>query len=212
MSEAPTPPKPPTPPAVGKHLKGKLTGHPKWVYVAGITVLIGVAYIAWQKSRNAATATPVDDGSTYSTPDPNSGFYPDATQGAFGGYSDPGFLDPQSALDPITPDPSGPGALDPNPVVINLGFPAPTTQMAAPVSNPLPMVPTGGGTAPARTVAVHLPPKSGGKVVDSAPPTNMGGCPKSYPNKSEHGCFRREYDPKRKRHYHLYSDGEKVWL
>lgn len=215
MSEA-APPKPPNPVEAVKHahkgIKGKLSGHPKWVYIAGGVVLIGVAFMVWQRSRaNSDGGTVAGDATA--GPSPDSSYYPDATQGAFGGYSDPGFLDPTGQL----PESQGTQAVDPTPIVINVGQPAPTTQDAVSPAPTVPAMPTGGGTAPARTVAAHATPGAfvatlSPKVVDEAPPPGMGGCPKAFPNKGPHGCFSREYDAHRKRHYHQYQSGLREWL
>lgn len=216
MSEA-APPKPPNPVEAAKHahkgIKGKLSGHPKWVYIAGGVVLIGVAFLVWQRNRASADGGVVAEDATASPVD--SSYYPDATQGAFGGYSDPGFLDPVGQIpEPVGADATAP----PAPVNIYVGQPAPTSGDGVAQAPVVPAMPTGGGTVVARAPAVaHATPGAfvatlSPKVVDQAPPPGMGGCPKAFPNKGPHGCFSREYDAHRKKHYHQYQDGTKVWL
>jgi hypothetical protein len=232
MSDA-APPTPPNPAHavkhVGKGVKGALTGHSKWIYIAGATVLVGVAYLVWRNGRNTPPASNTVDAPAVDT----SGFYPDSTQGAFGGYSDPGYGD--NSL-PVLPDPAL-TSMDPlptTPVVINMGYPMPTTDAANvdPVATSLvASTPTGGGTQPKRTVAAHRitaaqaraeatrnrglfatatkadDPKG---VVTAMPKGNTA--PPGFPHKGPHGWYRNEYDSKKKKHFHLYQSGKKVYL
>lgn len=226
MSESPAPPKPPNPVEAAKHahkgIKGKLGGHPKWVYIAGGVVLIGVAFLVWQRNRANAEGGTVAGDATASPSPGDTGYYPDATQGAFGGYSDPGFLDPVGQ----TPEPSGTPTTT-APVNIYVGQPAPTSEDAVAEPELVPAMPTGGGTVVARAPAVvHAPPPPApanswvGQWTAAAQATQTGPFspypadtpPPGFPNKGPDGWFRREYDAHRKRHYHLYQDGHKVWL
>lgn len=104
-----TPPHPPHPKQVAKGAAGILKGHPTWVWVAGVTVLVGVAYFVWRNGRSAAVAdtpTPVPQDATTG---PVAGDYsydnslvPAATQGAYGGYDSP-----MLATTPTTVDNAG---------------------------------------------------------------------------------------------------------
>lgn len=88
MADVPTPPKPPGPGAVAGAAKGKLQKMPKWAWIAGAFVLVGVAWMTYKKSTSAET--PLDDSALA---DPNTDItdqlYPGPTQGAYAGGSAP---------------------------------------------------------------------------------------------------------------------------
>lgn len=220
MSESPAPPKPPNPVEAAKHahkgIKGKMSGHPKWVYIAGGVVLIGVAFLVWQRSRGQAGGVVAPDATA--GPPMDAPFFPDATQGAFGGYNDP------TTFDDTTGDAAGAGATDDprTPINIYVGQPAPTSGDAVSPVGTVPAMPTGGGTTVARTVTAHTTPATtlASQFMAAAKATGTGPYspypattpPPGFPNKGADGWFRKEYDSKRKRHYHQYQDGHRVWL
>lgn len=132
-----TPPTPPTPKAAAKGLGGVVKGKPAWVWVAGITVLIGVAYLAW----NRGGAKPAEEETTEPQGDmavgDYGGYYPVATQGAYGGYDEP--ID----WTPVVSDNAG--EPEPSPITVNVTYPEPVTA-------------TGGGTPAPRTATAHAAP------------------------------------------------------
>lgn len=92
----PTPPPAahhPNPKAMAKGLAGHLKGKPAWMYIAGITVIIGLAFFI---RRREALANSTSDGTDPNVVDNTTGavgdqsLFPSQSQGAFGGSSDPG--------------------------------------------------------------------------------------------------------------------------
>lgn len=159
-----TPPKPPSPGAVGKSAKGVLKGHPKWVYVAGITLALGIAYFVWRNGQAADDAAVTDgapDQSTYGTDFAGTGpvggayssdpLYPAASQGAYGGYDSPydyGYAATDSAGNPEAAPP----------VVVNVTYPGVTAGGGDNVPGSRSNQAVTGGGHPAQSVASHLPP------------------------------------------------------
>lgn len=93
IPEAAHPPAPPGPKKVAKGLGGALKGKPAWVYIAGVTVLVGVAYLFFRRGSGGATDPTVqqDSGTADYGPDPYApGFGVGGAAG--GGYvgADPG--------------------------------------------------------------------------------------------------------------------------
>lgn len=132
---------PPTPKAAAKGVAGLFKNKPAWVWIAGVTVLLGAAYLAFRRGQAPADAMP--DETTAEDPyaadvmaeGDYGGYYPVATQGAYGGYDVPPDYAPPATAD--TPD--GPAT------VVNVTYPAPVT---------------GGGKPAATGVATHsAPPK-----------------------------------------------------
>lgn len=156
MADDPTPPKPGEvaqgAKAGAKGLQGKLKRIPKWAWVAGAVVFVGVAYLTWKKAQGqpaVADATTEDPGVTEQT-------FPGPTQGAFGGSSTPsdgsgGFGSGMSWSD-LFPDGM--------PITVNTIPPEPTSL----TDDIVPVTPTAaatGGGLPARSAAAHQsPPKN----------------------------------------------------
>lgn len=155
-----TPPKPPGPAAAGRGVKGIFKGKPAWVWVAGVTVLIGVAYLAWSRGSRPATTETTD------TPDPTSvdPYYdgtggqamyatPGASQGAYGGYDAP--LADVGGFAPT--DNAGAPELSPNIYIVQ---PGPTDGSVVTDSIPATVGTNGsgvtGGGHPPRSVKAHL--------------------------------------------------------
>lgn len=148
------PPKPPTPgdaaKAVKGHVKGVagiLKGKPAWMWVAGITVLVGVAYLAWHRSANQVESS--------TTTDPAAG---DGT-GAVGGSFSDGYVTPaptQGAGDfgtgTVTDNAGSPEPMPP--VIVNVTYPDPVAGVDSLVPAGEDAVITGGGH-PDRSVATH---------------------------------------------------------
>lgn len=147
------PPKPPTPKSAGKGLAGVFKGKPAWVWIAGITVLIGVAYIARRRSQAAADVTPsVVDNTSGSVGDGS--LYPSASQGAWGGYSDPGLSSGDGSGGSFTDDPTQPS------IIINVPGPQDTSGVGSTFDPPAGATSsdiTGGGTHSPAGVAQHQP-------------------------------------------------------
>lgn len=184
-----TPPHPPHPKAAAKGIAGLFKNQPKWVLIAGFTVLAGVAYFAWSRSRTAdpTTQDPQAGASAdtlYQQPDgamaggDYGGGYvtAPASQGAYGGYDYPPDL--------------GTGLADtagaPESVVVNV-TPGPATA-SSDVAD-VPTDPTGsptGGGHPARGVHHHLPVKPKHKK-HPPHPTKPGANHKTKPKPSLRG-------------------------
>jgi hypothetical protein len=147
MADA-TPPTPPTPRAAAKGLSGVFKGKPAWLWVAGITVLLGVAYLTLNRKNEE---DPSETGGGEYTDDGQmavgdyGGYYPVATQGAYGGYDEP------QDWAPVTTDNAG--EPEPSPITVNVTYPAPVAGGKAP---------TGGGTTPARGTPNHKPVRKWG--------------------------------------------------
>lgn len=153
-----SPPHPPNPKTAAKGLAGIIKGKkPMWVWVAGVTVLIGVAYVVWKRGQ-AATTTDTGTVPVDSSTGPVSGDYgydnslvPAASQGAYGGFDTPLGSGGTTAVDNAgTPESplvsiTVPGPVDGSNVLANAGGVA-TVGAAV----------TGGGH-PARSVQHHLP-------------------------------------------------------
>lgn len=88
MPDVPTPPAPPGPGKIAGAAKGKLQKLPKWAWIAGAFVLVGVAWMTYRNSTSGEA--PLDDAAFA---DPNADFtdqlYPGPTQGAYAGGSSP---------------------------------------------------------------------------------------------------------------------------
>jgi hypothetical protein len=84
VADIPTPPKPPGPAAVHGAIKGKVKSLPKWAWIAGAFVLVGVAWMTYKKSTSAA-APLADDAMADPMTDVQDQLFPGPTQGAFAG-------------------------------------------------------------------------------------------------------------------------------
>lgn len=145
-----TPPTPPHPKAAVKGLAGHLKGKPAWMYVAGITVIIGLAFFIRRRESAATGDTPnVVDNTTGAVGD--NSLFPSASQGAFGGYSDP-------TVNSTGTDTSNDNAGQPETPTFVINFPGPVQ------AEPTPVAPatiataaavTGGGTKAPRVVEQH---------------------------------------------------------
>jgi hypothetical protein len=152
MADA-TPPAPPSPAkaasAAHKGVKGVLTGKPTWMYVTAAAVVLGLALLWWRRGQSADPGPIVEDTTGASAGDPS--LFPAASQGAYGGYSDPGV---QSGATDTTPQQP----------IININVPGPTDSSGSGNAfNPAdtsegPSTATGGGTQPPRTTAQHQTP------------------------------------------------------
>jgi hypothetical protein len=159
------PPTPPHPKAVAGHVKGMFSGHPKWVWALGISVAVGVAYLAWRRSQNATVATDAtgatdgsytdsvgtgvgDSGSGYAYGD-----VPNYTDGAYGSTV-------PSA--PATADPMGYDYYAPDP---GLSAPAPVPMAPDPQGT---VSPTGGGPPAAAAVKKPVAPALGPNIFYNA--------------------------------------------
>lgn len=149
-----TPPKPPTPKAAAKGLAGILKGKPAWMWVAGVTVLVGVAYVVWRNGQRTEE-TVADDGSSEYGPVAGEYGYgdefvtPAATQGAFGGYDSP--LD----FEPLTQENAGEPEASPL-VVVNV--PGPYNGGGEEIPGIISAAGPGGGNAPRSATSHQSPP------------------------------------------------------
>lgn len=142
-----------------KGAHGKLKKVPKWAWIAGAVVFVGVAYLSWKRSQNQPAVSDVTDPSA-----PTDQVYPAPTQGAFGG-----------ANSPIASDGSGWGGSttnDPYPILqqlqdllsggLTVNMPQPLASGVADGAIPFQALaaPVTGGGAPVRAAAAHeAPPK-----------------------------------------------------
>lgn len=89
------PPTPPSPKAVAKGAKNLLAGKPKWMWALGLSVVVGVAYLAWKRSQTGTTddtdATVSD--SLMGTGDTGSGFAYGSTGGGYAAGPTEGAVD-----------------------------------------------------------------------------------------------------------------------
>lgn len=149
MAEVPTPPKPPTPKAAAKGLAGVFKGKPAWVWIAGVTVLIGVAYLAMKGNQKDDSESPADDAEGYAEDQmavgDYGGYYPVASEGAYGGNDQPYDIGA-----PLISDNAG--TPEPSPVTNNITVLAPPTAKV-----------TGGGKPAATGAKTHAPPKAKAK-------------------------------------------------
>lgn len=158
-----TPPKPPSPKAAAKGLKGILKDKPAWMWVAGVTVLMGVAYLVWRNGQNTEPDATVEG---YADEGPVAGEYgygdeyvsPAATQGAFGGYD--GFTD----FEPLASDNAG--EPEPAPALV-INIPGLQGSQAETIPGVVPAMVTGGGPA-ARSAASHQAPPPKVNTTDNA--------------------------------------------
>lgn len=120
-------------------LGGVFKGKPAWVWIAGATILLGVAYMTLKRGQATTAvddtqATQVDDGTSY-----DYGQVPTYTttgsEGAYGGYDQP----QDYAMPTGTETPAA------SPITVNVAYPAPT----------------GGGTPAATGTAAHDPVAGG---------------------------------------------------
>lgn len=173
-----TPPKPPTPKAAAKGLSGLFKKQPKWVLIAGFTVLVGVAFMAWKRSQAGDPTADTMDGTSdevlYEQPDgpmmagDYGGGYitAPATQGAFGGYDSPSDFYPDAPAD---------NAGGPESVVVNVS-PGVVYQDPPDVPRLTSPIPTGGGRAPSRGVGNHRAvAKNAKKPAQKHPAPKKGG-------------------------------------
>lgn len=181
MAEVPTPPTPPTPKAAvkggAKGLKGILSGKPTWMWIAGFTVLVGVAVLAYRREKNAPLASDDPEGADFAD---GGGYYTSSpVTGSYGGYDMPidtgsaggggggmpgyGYMpsaDPAPAMEPMEPFqielvyPEQAPAAPESPSWSQLSefFAAVNAQQAAAARRP-----TGGGTQPKRSTVGHKP-------------------------------------------------------
>lgn len=166
-----TPPPPPSPKAAAKGLAGVLKGKPAWMWVAGVTVLVGFAYLAWMRGRgdqNMEASGAMPEDSDIGPVGGNYGYYgggdgsimtPAPTQGAFLGddyYSDPGLWDVGVPNDTA----GGPAQA---PVTVNVMYQNPVGGEQAvdsvPTAKAVPAHAATGGGHPARNANAHKPPK-----------------------------------------------------
>lgn len=167
MPDIPTPPKPPGPGQVAGAAKGKLSKLPKWAWIAGAFVLVGVAWMTFKNQTSGETAAdPLADPMN----DVNSQLFPGPTQGAFAGGDVPpldggGTVDGGDGLETAltlldfigkqrSDDLAQFAAMMPAPVAApDLATPDPPVAEAAGVATAAAV--TGGGP-PGRTVTNHL--------------------------------------------------------
>lgn len=163
MADVPTPPKPPGPGQLANAAKGKAQKLPKWAWIAGAVILIGVAWMTWKRQSSAdaplaAGQDTADDPSMFDT-----STLPGPSQGAYAGGSVPP-LDGGGTVD-------GGDGLQSALTLMDFLDQRDERRLAllpAPVSVPDPLIPasvgaaavaTGGGP-PGRTVTNHeAPPK-----------------------------------------------------
>lgn len=165
-----TPPTPPHPKAAAKGLAGVFKNKPTWMWIAGVTTILGVAYFVWRNGQHAdATAAATADGSPETAPvGPVGGVYDYSdgaglthapTQGAFGGYDSP--MDGIGNIADNAGNPEGPLQ------VINVNVPGPAPAVAPALPKPK-VAPKPGGGHPPRNPGTHkAPPK---KKPKPAPP------------------------------------------
>ena len=110
------------PQRAAKGLAGVFKGKPAWVWVAGVPVLLGVAYFTFSRRNvedpeETAAEGGVGVGDDMALGD-YGGYYPVATEGAYGGYDQP--------IDwaPVVSDNAG--SPEPSPITVNVSYPAPT--------------------------------------------------------------------------------------
>lgn len=135
--------------AGGKGLQAKLKKVPKWAWVAGAVVFVGVAYLTWKRAQSqpaVADTTATDQGFTDQA-------LPGPTQGAFGGGSSPldsgGALGSGLSFSDLFPDGM--------PITVTSIPPEPTSL----TDDLIPTTPTQavtGGGPPNRTAAAHVTP------------------------------------------------------
>src|SRR5436190_4157108 len=183
IPEAARPPKPPTPKAVAGHAKGFLKRQPMWVWIAGVTVLMGVAFIVYKRQQAASMEDPnAADGTADYGPqvagDLGGGYVSAApTQGAYGGFDSP--LPVQGDL------PEAAGAAMPTFQFYLGGQPADVGAAGAAAegdtisTNVVPAMPTGGGTQPKRSATAHFTPPPPGVYAEV--PYAAGGVPLAQP-------------------------------
>lgn len=186
MADLPTPPHPA---AAGRALKGKLTGHPPWVYALLAAGVLVAAYMI-RRSQAAATVPSTDPTIPVGTPD--------AAVGSFQGYDTPqdNNITGPDLLDFILAVREQNIALTP--------LPDPVVQPAG--------GPTGGGL-PDQPFPNPPPP-----AITPAPrqPTAPAPCPKGFPKRSERGCYKDcGHDECRghklvRNHGHCYPDGRRI--
>lgn len=155
MTDVPTPPHPPGPGKLASGAKGKLAKMPKWAWVAGAVVLIGVAWMTFKNQTSGETA--VDPNAVDPNADLASQVFPGPTQGAFAGGDVPpldggGTVDGGDGLGTVLSlldfFDKRQAAMDPGP----LTFDSPLV----PVDPPPAGVAVTGGGPPGRTVTNHL--------------------------------------------------------
>lgn len=130
-----------------KGLGGIFKGKPAWIWVAGVTILLGVAYITLRKGQattaeDDAVDTQTDDGTSYDYGEVPT-YTTTGSEGAYGGYDQP--------QDYTTP--TGTETPAAQPVTVNVTYPAPT----------------GGGKPAATGTAVHAPVAGGARKWDGHP-------------------------------------------
>lgn len=136
------------PQKAAKGLSGVFKGKPAWVWVAGVTALLGAAYLAFSRRNVEDPNEPAANDGTGAGDDmalgDYGGYYPVASEGAYGGYDQP------QDLTPVVSDNAG--GTEPSPITVNVTYPAPVGG-----------VPTGGGKAATTGTPTHAPVAGGVK-------------------------------------------------